>query len=311
MALSLIDSRTTVLQQPRIIQFGPPECGKTVGAATYDPDFPQEIFTGGKPAHHVTLKKTLFVLFDKGGLDSLAEHKISAPVLPYRKGDRVIAPDYSGVSGPEIVAAIEQIGKDVPEAVANLGITTVVFDTFSTLDAIISAYCQTKFSDEKDNRRVWGQVLGMHLRLIELMRPVPATIIYNCHAKDNVEASDKDEKAKDAQQASRRAAGININGTLVVPEITGRAFRIYNGACSLVLPLTASKAKVGGKWITTRKYHPRGYQGLQAKNRFQSLLLDEEPVNGVALLAKIRNSIHLLDAEDKAFEAQLAAQGEN
>lgn len=307
MALSLIDSRTTVLEQPRIIQFGPPGCGKTVGAATYSDYFPQEIFKGEKPKEHVYLKDTMFVLFDKGGLDSLAPWRVSAPILPWRNGEKQIAKDHSGVSGGAVLQAIEQIGKDVAEAVEKLGIKIVVFDTFSTLDAVISAYCQQKFSDEKDNRRVWGQVLGIHLRLVELMRPVNATVIYNCHAKDNAEANDKE---KDKQEATRRAAGINLNGTIIVPEITGRSFRIYNGACSLVLPLTANRRKEGGKWITDRCYHPAGYQGLQSKNRFQSLLGETEPVNGKALLEKIRQNIGLLDAEDKAFAQALEAQGD-
>lgn len=301
MALQLIDSRLTVLKNPRLIQFGPPECGKTVAAATNDPDFPQEIFQGKRPLKHVTLRNTLFVLFDKGGLDSLAEHNLSAMILPYRKGDRVVAEDHSGVSGGEIVPAIEQIGVDLAEAVSRLGVTTVVVDTFSTMDAVVSAYCQNKFSDEKDQRRVWGQVLGLHLRFLELLRPLPCTVIYNCHAKDVQEVQGTGAGAqadREKQETSRRASGMSMGGNIITPEITGRAFRIYLGACTLVLPILTVKTKVGGKSVSTRNYYPQGFQGLQAKNRFQSLLDEKEPVNLRLLMAKLRDRIAALPPEN-------------
>lgn len=304
MSLSLIDSRTVVLEYPRILQFGAAECGKTVAAASVSKLFPQEVYEGKKPTKHVHLKDTLFVVFDNGGLDSLAEHNVSAPILPYRIGDKVVAKSHAGLSGGAIIPAIEQIGKDVAEAVEKLGIENVVLDTFSTLDGSISAYCQNKFSDEKDQRRVWGQVLGIHLRLIELMRPIKATVIYNCHAKDQQEATGAES---DKQRVTRLAAGLKTDGGVITPEITGRAFRIYNASCSLVLPITAVKDKVGGKQVVKRFYHPGGYQNLVSKNRFQSLLDATEPTNLRALLDKVRNRIHLLDVNADAPPDSAAA----
>lgn len=303
MALQLVNSRTTVLEYPRIMQFGPPECGKTVAAASISKFFPQEIFEGKKPAKHVVLADTLFVVFDNGGLDSLAEHNISAPILPWRAGDKVLAKSHAGLAGGAIVPAIEQIGKDVLEAVKTQGITNVVFDTFSTLDAGIVSYCTQKFADEKDQRRMWGQVLGLHLRMIEVIRPIEAHVIYNCHSKDQQEAAGAD---KDKQTLTRQAAGVKLDGGVIVPEISGRAFRIYNAACSLSLPMTAVKEKVGDKNIIKRFYHPAGLGSLVAKSRFQSLLDPKEPCNLRAVLEKVRSKIHLLDVD---ADAGIAAQG--
>lgn len=297
--MQLTNSRNTVLLNPRIIQFGSPGCGKTLSAASISKYFPECIWRGEKPKQHVHLKDLLFIMFDNGGLDSLAEWNLSAPVLPYTytkvingKPTTVTDPDHSCVSGAAVEAAIEQIGRDLAPAIAEHAIEAVVVDTLSSFDTTNVAYQKNKFANEKDQRRIWGHVQGLHLRLDEILKSVRTPVVYNCHAKNNMEAI---EKEKDAQEAPRQAAGIQVDGNWVIPEITGATFRTYNAKASLILPMTSARVNRGGKMVFERKYHPLGYQSLTFKSRFQTLLDKEEPTNLRAVLEKIKSRIHLLD----------------
>jgi hypothetical protein len=297
--MQLTNSRKTVLLNPRIIQFGAPGCGKTLSAASISKHFPECIWRGEKPKTHVYLKDLLFIMFDNGGLDSLAEWNLSAPVLPYTytkvvggKPQVLIDPDHSCVSGPAIEAAVEQIGRDLPLAMVEHGIENVIVDTFSTLNTVNVAYQKAKYSAEKNQRRIWDHVLGLHLRFNDLLKSVRAPVVYNCHAKNNMEAIGDE---KEVQEAPRLAAGIKIDGNWVIPEITGAAFRTYNALASLILPMTSDRVNRGGKMVFERKYHPLGYQAMTFKSRFQTLLDKEEPTNLRALLDKVRSKIHLLD----------------
>lgn len=254
-------TKDNMFEPLRAVVYGPRGSGKTSVALTLSAKCPENVALNTKP---VELDDLFFILFDEGGLDTVAGYNISVPYINLAG----IAPDKIEVEFHKALDTAKQRAKD--------GVTkSIIIDTYSSWDQIQEFQCVTEAAGG-NTQRSYGKLAESHSKAYyRATVGNPANLLVLCHAKFLIESDDKKNESQTAPGKPE-----------VIPQITGKGASKWLNNVSLELPLLAST--VNGK--VTREFYTKTYAGWEAKVRGSTSLAPKEPADFRTFLKKLKGS---------------------
>lgn len=222
---------------------GAPGAGKTRVAATAEED----------PS------KLLWLLFDRGGVDSLADVNVDVPVM-----------DFSTMSGLEVMNALKEQRNVIKERVAKGLTKTIVIDTATVLDRLLLVYHAERY----EKFALYNAQLAAHSFIFGFLKSLPCNLVVLFHEK-LLAAFD------DAAKARLAAQGMSEGKATI--DLTGQASSLYRGNSSLILVQHRQKEPNGlySYWLCP------DFPNAETRARF-SCLANREPAHLGKLFQKIR-----------------------
>lgn len=274
--MELTNSKDLTLEKIKVLLYGPPGSGKTHAAATIDPACPVDTIAETS----TPLSKTLWMLFDPGGLDGFLERNIVV--------DKVL--DLSSLSGVPLMRALNGAVETARKLVADKEVEYIVIDTLTSMNNRIRAYWEDQISEQVATRKVSEKKAGMetamrtkqtHMQFATSLDGIPASIIIICHAKAEM----------DFGKTTTHKASTDLPGfSGIKPDISGSAANHYVGESSLILPTFCER--VNGKdqyWFYPNGKGVDGTGGFSAKNRFKHTLNKKIKADLRDVFSTIRN----------------------
>ena len=280
------------ITQIMINLLGPSLAGKTFAAATISEYWPKRF----PPSKKVMLRDTLHVSHDAAATAGLYANKIRFPYVistmsligADRKSGRPKCNDILEAS-EMITDGIREICEKDPD------ISNVIHDTMSSLDRFFVAFwshddnAPTDNRDERDTRAMYGAIFHTHLQYHTacLMLPVDVTSLFLFHGRIIGEASDGG-KGKTKEQKKKENIVRLRHDVSIVPQVTGQGLDPYTNHASVefaCLPTEGGKGKAVERWLYTVPT-----KDYRAKNRFEGILQDKEPVDLRDIINRIRKS---------------------
>jgi hypothetical protein len=163
-----------------------------------------------KPTTPILLDDLMFICFDQGALDGLAQQGIEVPAV-----------DMSIIDPIKLPQELKDLYKLVGDKVAAKKTKYVIVDTLS---------------NPQDYYKALGNDhLGFHQNMSRLACPV----IYLCHAKAPIDM-------QDAKQAQRKKA---LGQGDVFPDITGGALTAYKGDATFIFHVQMERSNEGDRFF--------------------------------------------------------------
>lgn len=232
----------------RAIVFGPPGNTKTSSSVTMSEKCPADwtnLLLATPPKRDlVSLDDLLWIQLDSQAMFGFNQLGVSAPTF-----------DLSNVPGTRLFDELKDVVKQAKVRVEQ-GITkTIIVDTVSALDEMVTMSQRDKGLDKFD---LYREILISHLRFASSLKQLKCNILFLCHAKTAAETapvSQADGVVKAAESAARKATA-DGTGT-IIPAITGAALNHYRRDVSFIFSISKGSQTVGGKpqngfWFNTR-----------------------------------------------------------
>jgi hypothetical protein len=194
-----------------------------------------------KPTTPILLDDLMFICFDQGALDGLAQQGIEVPAV-----------DMSIIDPIKLPQELKDLYKLVGDKVAAKKTKYVIVDTLTALDKKLGYYQQyvRGLSNPQDYYKALGNDhLGFHQNMSRLACPV----IYLCHAKAPIDM-------QDAKQAQRKKA---LGQGDVFPDITGGALTAYKGDATFIFHVQMERSNEGDRFF----FHQLGSAQADGKSR--------------------------------------------
>lgn len=260
-----------VLQNWRLLVYGPPKVGKTVLGVTASEHFPLSV-DALKNIRDLKTPDLLFVEFDENGADTLAALNIEAPVL-----------NVAHVSGQELVdGGITDIVTFIARRVKKGETRTVIIDTVSAFDIALLGWAHEKWPSSKHLPKLYGDVLAQHIKLFAGLKSTKCNILVLSHAHYKFQMDENDSNQKVKRKAESMAS-TRPGDASVIPQITGRAGRHYAGSTSIQMPMLSG---VVGREVK-RTLYPYGLMGFEGGCRYPNLN-EKEPAHIGLLIQKVK-----------------------
>lgn len=230
------------MEYTRALVYGPPGAGKTFSALTFSAQCPADFAAKGKPvlkrSPPVEMGDMLWLSFDSGATEGMKQQGLKVRELELSQ------------EGATLLSAMKDAGAAAAKSV-NEGVTTVVVDTITGLDEMLTTYWRNKGLEKWD---LYGAVKISHYKFAMEIKALKANVVFLCHAKALMDPAD-------ATQANKiQAAGF----AKIVPDITGGALNHYRRDSSFVFPCIKGKENnEEGHWFYTENA-----KGFEAKSRF-------------------------------------------
>ena len=254
---------------------GPAKTCKTFTAATvskYHKGYP------APPGEQIVLKDCLWLPFDTGALDGLAEQGYTVPNIP----DLCVLPEKE----LEWKQLLQSSYAKVREICNYDLVDHVIVDTASSFDSWCMKYIHKRYAKADNKMDQWQEIKQMHLELFHFLTSLKKNVIVLFHAKP---VADWSGKKADTQKADklRKKADYLPGVTELEMEVTGGARAMWRKQVSMLLPVTRTVSKDGPIY----SLHLTGKDGMEGGSRFNVGLDSEQPADLKALYNKIKGNI--------------------
>jgi hypothetical protein len=263
--------------------------GKTVTAATIDPEFPATIPTHKAPkllpnVFYITTDGSALAAFPSLGIDAHyfdVPAFFSKPELYQKAGFRAYPPSITDALNRGIMEAARWLTYH-PNG-------SIVIDSLSTLAAMLFSDYDAKKQDgkeiPKDPRMIYNQIAAaMRLAHYKLRYLGARCVVYLVHLRSELPLQNADAAA---QQALVHEAGRMLDGAKIGLDMSPAQMKPFKRDAPLELNVAVTTSPKG---VRTRKLYTTKHNDVEAKNKFEHLLDAEEQPNLHLLLQKIEKA---------------------